>query len=397
LYPTNGTVFKLTAEGEVRVIASFDSSGPTGYSPSGLVPTADGGFFGLSNGQDVNGTIFRLTPAGVVTTVFSFDVTNGRSPNILLRGSDGNLYGTTTAGGSAGFGSVFKFTPAGELTTLFSFSRTNGVNPTSLVRGTDGTLYGTTSDWIGVNAPDTVFKLSPSGEFTVLLSSFNNAEVSRPFSLVLGIDGYLYGVDVNGGSNHFGSIFKVTPAGTLTTLLEFNGTNGWCPQRLVPGVDGNLYGTTEYGGPDFVGWIVSEDDMQPSGSGTIFKLTLNGDVSSLASSFQRVGGLPVNSLLQGRDGNIYFATESDMPPDPAGIFRLAPRPIISRQQRSGGQDVLTWTSFAGGVYQVESKATWSDQAWVPVLPTIVAVTNITSNTNAPAALAERYYRIRLLP
>src|SRR6185503_12747348 len=131
------------------------------------------------------------------------------------------------------FGTVFKLTLAGDLTTLFSFSITNGIRPSSLVQGIDGTLYGTTTDDLGVNAPDTVFKLSPSGAFTTLLSSFNRAEVSRPRALVQGDDGLLYGLDATGGSNHFGTVFKVTAGGELTTLVAFNGANGWGPQNLV--------------------------------------------------------------------------------------------------------------------------------------------------------------------
>jgi uncharacterized repeat protein (TIGR03803 family) len=134
---TNGTVFKLTPQGEVAILASFDFNGTNGYHPSALVQTADRTFYGaLQYGgtSPGNGAIFRLTPAGVLTTFFSFSGVNGRRPNILVRGSDGNLYGTTREGGGFGWGTVFKLTPAGELTSLFSFSRTNGINPTSLVR-----------------------------------------------------------------------------------------------------------------------------------------------------------------------------------------------------------------------------------------------------------------------
>jgi uncharacterized repeat protein (TIGR03803 family) len=390
---TNGTVFKLTPQGEVAILASFDFNGTNGYHPSALVQTADRTFYGaLQYGgtSPGNGAIFRLTPAGVLTTFFSFSGVNGRRPNILVRGSDGNLYGTTREGGGFGWGTVFKLTPAGELTSLFSFSRTNGINPTSLVRGPDGTLFGTTSDWISVNAPDTVFKLSPSGEFTILLSSFNDSEVFRPRALVQGVDACLYGLDAAGGSNHFGSIFKVTPGGVLTTLVTFDGLNGWDPENLVQGNDGNLYGATEYGGPDY-------DGSAPSGSGTIFKLSPEGALTTLASNFQNAEGLSLNALVQGADGNLYCATESEAPPFPAGICRLAPQPVVTGLQHFDGEEVLTWTSFTGGSYQVEYTHSPSAADWIVPSPAIIATTNTASVTNVIGEAAQRYYRVRLLP
>src|SRR5258706_12213817 len=87
-----------------------------------------------------------MKPAGELTKVVSFNGTNGSSPEAgLLEGSDGNFYGTTSAGGASNKGTVFKVTPAGELTTLVSFNGSNGSNPQAgLVEGSDGNFYGTT-------------------------------------------------------------------------------------------------------------------------------------------------------------------------------------------------------------------------------------------------------------
>ncbi len=147
----------------------------------------------------VKRTAFQMTPTGALTTLVSFDGTHGASPYAsLVLGSDGNFYGTTVYGGSAGYGTVFRMTPTGVLTTLVSFTGANGEYPyAALVQGNDGNFYGTT-----------------------------------------------YG----GGGNN-GTVFKVTPAGHLTTLVSFNGTNGVQPKTgLVQGSDGNFYGTTANGG-----------------------------------------------------------------------------------------------------------------------------------------------------
>ena len=390
---TNDMVFKLTRSREVIVLASFPHDGTNGLAPRSLVRAVDGNFYGVnaSGGPGLSlGSIFRLTTNGTLTTIFVFNGDNGRQPNLLIQGADGNLYGTTASGGTYNYGTVFKFTFDGELTLLFSFARTNGANPTSLVRGTDGTLYGTTTDNVGFPAPDVVFKLSPSGEFAILLPLINSARVERPRHLVYATNGFIYGLDAAGGSNRFGTIFKLTPDGALTTLVTFNGFNGLDPEMLVLGRDGNLYGATEYGGPDY-------DGSFPSGSGTIFKMTLDGALTTLASGFELVDSFSVNALIQGADGNLYGATESGSPPDPAGIFRLSPRPRITRVHRTGGGDMLTWSAFTGGRYQVERTSTFSPSVWSEVPNAVTASGDTASATNSAAGSAQQYYRVRLLP
>jgi uncharacterized repeat protein (TIGR03803 family) len=392
----NGTVFKLTPGGELTVMASFGLTGPAGGRPRALVQIPNGSFFGATyRPAPDHGEIFHLTPTGELKVMFSFSGTNGTSARTLIYGADGNLYGITESGGSRGYGTVFKLTMAGEFTTLFSFSRTNGINPTSLVRGRDGTLFGTCSDWISANAPDTVFKLTPSGELTILASSFES-EISRPLSLVLGTDGCLYGVDQAGGSNHFGSIFKVAPAGTVTILAEFNGINGWGPDRLIQGVDGNFYGTSAAGGSDFQGWISSDCGFVASGSGTIFKLAPDHELTALAT-FRGMPGDDVVGFLQSADCVFYGARTSGGPFEPAGIFRLAPQPVVTALHRSTGQEVVTWTSFMGGDYRVECNATLSALGWQALPAVVTAKTNTACLTNFLGESSACYYRVRLLP
>jgi uncharacterized repeat protein (TIGR03803 family) len=399
-HPTNGLVFKLTPAGELTVLASFDPNGTNGCCPGALVQASDGSFYGATWWLQTNyGGIFHLKSNGELNVIFSFNASNGRAARVLIYGADGNLYGTTDYGGPAGvinWGTIFKLTPAGNFTPLFSFSRTNGINPTSLVRASDGTLYGTTSDWIGVNAPDTVFKLTPSGEFTILLSS-HNSPVRRPWSPIIGSDGNIYALDAFSETNYFGSIFKITPSGTFAILAHFNGTNGWGPDRLIQSLDGSLYGTTGAGGSDFAGWIPDDDgDLKSSGSGTIFRLTPDGELTALVA-LQEMPGDDVVSFIQSADDVFYGARTSGALGEPAAVFRLAPRPKITWLERTEGGEVLAWEAFPGGVYQVEHSQHCAAGLWT-ALPEIV-----TSNgtgavaTNSISSSAEQYYRVRLLP
>ncbi|MEO6785188.1 MAG: choice-of-anchor tandem repeat GloVer-containing protein, partial [Chthoniobacteraceae bacterium] len=191
----------------------------------------------------------------------------------LFKATDGNFYGTTSTGGTFGSaGTVYRMSQGGTLTTLANFyNNTNatlsGNNPQSCpVQGADGNFYGTTNTG-GASGLGCIFKMTPAGQVTILVS-FNSSSVplgSNPIcGLTLGADGNFYGVTQNGGSSFLGTIFKVTPAGALTTLVSFTGTTGSflgsSPRAaLTLGADGNFYGTTATGGA--------------GGLGTIFKVT----------------------------------------------------------------------------------------------------------------------------
>ena len=122
-----------------------------------------------------------LAEAQIVTNLhlFSGNSTNGDRPNAgLIQGSDGNFYGTTQFGGSATVGTVFRISPTGEYTNLYSFGSTalfDGWQPlAALVQGSDGYFYGTTQ--FGRSATiGTVFRISPTDEYTNLYSFGNTA------------------------------------------------------------------------------------------------------------------------------------------------------------------------------------------------------------------------------
>jgi uncharacterized repeat protein (TIGR03803 family) len=203
-----------------------------GRFPEGtLVEGTDGDLYGTTESGGTNssvcpnspygcGEVFKLTPAGELTVLYDFcslsGCSDGSSPvSGLILGKDGNFYGTTVFGGttnsncSAGCGTIFKLTPEGILTTLYNFCTqsncTDGEDgPSALVQGTDGNFYGITGGG-GVNGPicgiakttcGTVFKVTPSGEFTTLYSFCNVSGCTDGYapasSLIQGANGIFY-------------------------------------------------------------------------------------------------------------------------------------------------------------------------------------------------------------
>src|SRR5579863_9414409 len=138
-------------------------------------------------------------------------------------------------------------------TTLVSFNGNDGASPisTALVQGTDGNFYGTTDEG-GNFGFGTAFRLTPAGSLTTLHSfcqGSNCADGINPTAgLVLGTDGNFYGTTVRGGRFNAGTIFRMTPQGILSTLHNFTGADGSFPETaLVQAADGALYGTASAG------------------------------------------------------------------------------------------------------------------------------------------------------
>src|ERR1039458_3147774 len=231
--------------------------------------------------------VFGARVGAGVTTLHSFQVfPNGEHPSGLVQGSDGNFYGTTENGGATnydaqtynfGYGTVFKISTNGVQTSLYSFTGgTDGANPSAgLVQGSDGYLYGTTAQ-AGTNGGGTVFKISTNGALTSLYSFALLWDTNGLFmgsagpatALVQGSDGNFYGTTSSGGvymnqyGDGYGTVFKITTNGMLTSLYSFgsvqdtNGVplDGRNPSAgLVQGSDGNFYGTTAQVGTNGAG------------------------------------------------------------------------------------------------------------------------------------------------
>jgi uncharacterized repeat protein (TIGR03803 family) len=264
------------------------------------------------------------------TTLHSFDATDGNSPQAgLVQATNGDLYGTTygVLVPHSSFGTVFKITPSGALTTLYGFCAQSGCADgayphATLVQATNGDLYGTTlQGGVGAscsNAPGcgTVFKMTPTGTLTTLYNFCTQtacADGGQPSGLVQAANGDLYGTTYIGGSYGSGIVFKITPSGTLTTLHSFDTTDGANPVAgLVQAVDGNLYGTTLFGGNGT--------------GGTVFKMTPAGTLTTLYSFCSQTGcpngRQPFAGLVQASNGEFYGTTSGGAAKDNGTVFKI---------------------------------------------------------------------------
>jgi uncharacterized repeat protein (TIGR03803 family) len=353
-----GTVFRVTPSGTLTTLHNFDYSDGA-WPLDGLVQATDGNFYGttLSYGTslDLVGTIFKVTPGGHLTTLYDFcsqaNCADGDWPLAgLIQATDGNFYGTTSNGGGNKWGTIFRRNAAGKITVLHDFcSQTtcsDGGQPSAqLVQGADGYFYGTTGRG-GINEshctyeePDlpgcgTVFKMTPTGQFTTLYrfcAKMNCSDGFFPNALVQGADGNFYGTTGGGGiydplcgSLGCGTLFKLTPGGTLTTLYRSCAQTG-CPggyfgshfnvnqkDALIQANDGNFYGATDAGGT--------------SNAGTLFKVTTSGKLTTLysfcAQSDCPDGAYTGATLTQGTDGNFY-GTAYGNPGANGTVFKLS--------------------------------------------------------------------------
>jgi uncharacterized repeat protein (TIGR03803 family) len=215
------------------------------------------------------------------------------------------------------FGFVFSFastTPSAQTyTDLHDFNYANeGCNPTYpalLAQGRDGNIYGTT-DSGGTHGDGTVFKISPSGTMTTLYN-FDGTTGSNPQGgLVLGPDGNFYGT-TEFSTNAAGTIFKITPTGTLTTLHTFAGgtTDGaWPLTPPVLGNDGTFYGST--------------DVNQGPWTGVGYRVSSTGEYQILATTLP--GGAFWAPLMQASDGNFYSTSYNGGTDDAGTVYVMSP-------------------------------------------------------------------------
>jgi uncharacterized repeat protein (TIGR03803 family) len=273
----------------------------------------------------------------------SFKGNDGANPYAgLVQATDGNLYGTTIDGGLNGGGNVFKITLGGKVTSIYDFCSapncTDGQYPvTVLVQGTDGNFYGTTQSGGTEGGFGTVFKITPAGTLTTL-HSFSGYDGAAPYgSLVLAANGNFYGTTNVGTANGSGSVFTITPSGGLTTLYNFCSKIGCSDGQypvgpLIQGSDGDIYGATNAGG-DYKACTVD-------GCGTVYKINLSGKLTTLHTFSVTDGDYPKTGLIEGANGMFYGTTSSGGVNDDGTVFTIDASGAFNSLYSFSGSDGL---------------------------------------------------------
>src|SRR5215472_17607954 len=259
------------------------------------------------------------SPICISTTTISFGGKgSGATPQGLTLLSD-DYYGTTASGGANNLGTVYKMTSAGEQTVLHSFAAgADGQTPVAgLSNDSDGNLYGVTY-YGGTNNFGTIFRIASDGTGYTTLYSFagGTTDGAYPGVKLRNVpDGTLYGSTGAGGANGFGTIFKYDPSSGVTSVIySFAGApnDGNQPSsRLRIGNGGNLYGVTFNGGYFDVGTFFQ---ITPAGSLTVLHSFAGGND----------GQSPNSSLLLTPGGTFYGTTVTGGPTSSGTIYQINP-------------------------------------------------------------------------
>jgi uncharacterized repeat protein (TIGR03803 family) len=301
-----GVVFKLDTNGQETVLANFPGPSDGSFPATGVVGDSAGNLYGTASSGDPSnaGVVYELDTAGHETVLYSFTGgADGAFPEAgVIRDSAGNLYGTTTRGGTEDQGVVYKLDTVGQETVLYSFGGgADGANPytAGVIRDPAGNLYGTTGvgGINGLEGVGVVYKLDTAGNYTVLHSFTGGADGANPYTGVIRDPaGNLYGTTGVGGAANAGVVFKVDTAGQETVLYSFTGlADGGNPNALTLDPAGNLYGTTYDGGT--------------AKRGVVYKLDTAGHYTVLYSFTGGAhGGNPEAGVILDSAGNLYGTT-----------------------------------------------------------------------------------------
>lgn len=325
-----GLVFRIAPDGTESTLHDFsDQKAVHGCRAVSDMLLEDNVLYGTtaSGGKYGNGTIWRMSLQGQHQVLHHFRLEEGNGLSVLVRGTDGALYGTAGGGGKnrgpngETYGTVFRLGADGQLTVLYNFRQSDplGVRPSKgLTLGADGLLYGTAEDGAGSG---TVFRVESDGRLT-LVHTFHYDEGLWQSGLSLGQDGWLYGASFEGGGYGLGSVWRVATDGRFEMMHSFNGNDGAYPQAPpVQAPDGRWYGTTR------------GDRTAPyPANSTLYRAQFDGSESSVLHTFsveQNDGESPSSRLLVGRDGAIYGTTTTTVKAEGTGprtgtVFRQGP-------------------------------------------------------------------------
>ena len=231
---------------------------PDGFFPTSLIESPDGNFYGTAVGGGVGlnaqGTVFKMTQGGKVSVIYSFAeetsglLPYGSSPNGLVEGTDGFLYGVATFNGPLGLGTVFKLRKTGTITDLHDFCAgfecNDGAYPAFITQGLDGNFYGAT----GPSSPpaNVIFSISPTGTFKVVHvfeAPKTQLDGSGAFGLLQAPDGNFYSTTVAGEQNSpFNTVFRFTPASGAYKILHGFNFSDYAASNLTQTASGELFG-----------------------------------------------------------------------------------------------------------------------------------------------------------
>jgi uncharacterized repeat protein (TIGR03803 family) len=336
---SNGTIFRLSPDGlsytNVRI---FIGSPSDGRNPQGgllLVSNILYGttYYGGSNGY---GVIFDMNPDGSGYTILkhfhkSPDAENP-SCDLVLGGN--TLYGTAQSGGSNGFGAVFKLDLNGSnYMVLRSFTNTpDGAYPfAGLVLG-GNTLYGTTSSG-GTNGFGTVFKINTDGSGYEEMKSFSGyPDGATPYAPLVLSGGSLFGTTASGGTNNGGTIFKINTSGSGYVILKHcAASTGSAPWAGLTPVGNTLYGTTTAGG------------VMPNNFGTVFKINTDGSGYAILAGFDQTNGQNPDLAGVTLVSNILYGTTYSGSSNLVGVaFSLTVPPLPSLQISNAAAPRVYW-------------------------------------------------------
>jgi uncharacterized repeat protein (TIGR03803 family) len=320
-----GVVFAMNLAGTEKVLYDF-TGGADGASPqSSLILDSLGNLYGTtySGGTYGAGTVFMVTKAGKEKVLYSFTGgTDGANPIAALSmDASGNLYGTTSAGGTYGGGTVFEVTKGGREKVLYSFGQgTDGANPVAGVTlGAKGKMFGTTSAG-GTYGYGIIFQLAPSSSGwneTVLHTFEMQSDGGTPYAgLVFDQSGNLYGAATSGGDGSGGTIFELTPSGAgwnFDVLYGLPGSDVSGPFRnLMLDSSGNIYGTTHCDG---------------TGNGTVYELTNSAGTwtyNSLHVFSGSDGYFSYSNMVIDKRGNLYGTTQWGGASGDGVVFKVTP-------------------------------------------------------------------------
>jgi uncharacterized repeat protein (TIGR03803 family) len=239
---SGSTVYKYTLSGKFSTIFQFNGQ----FVGLSLIQGADGGLYETgSGGAKGCGGIFKMSTTGVMLQSYSFPCGDGgNGPEGLLQAADGNFYGTTLQGGSHNAGTIFKMTPDFQVSILYSFLGSSGSTPdgrlpaAGLVQATDGNLYGTTSEG-GSADMGTLYQISTNGTYKSLYSFRGKAGKLPASGLVQHTSGLLFGTAEQGGANGLGTVYALDMGlGPFITFVQPTGKVGQTAQILGQGFTG---------------------------------------------------------------------------------------------------------------------------------------------------------------